>query len=85
MKIAEVTATTNDVLAFLNSLPDDEVLTQTELAGKLNRSSESGQLRKSLARFVNNREKISLRGTHLWVYGSEIGIRNLRSQLKRTK
>lgn len=85
MKIASVVEGRDiDLIRFLDSLPEDEVYTVTELSAKHGRDFSNGGGRRILLRLPSsNKLKISRGLTPMWVYGNQEAIRNLRTKLGR--
>ena len=83
MKISSVVEGRDaELIKYLNSLPDDEVFTITELSKKYDRDFTSGGGRRILLRLPDSNKLKIFRGlTPVWVYASEAAIQSLRIKL----
>lgn len=86
MKIEQVVPASGgileQVLAFLDKMPDDEVLTTAELEIKVKaRFLENGAFKRGRWRWADYHQKIVLNGQMQYVWGSRKGIAALRAQL----
>jgi hypothetical protein len=74
---------TEAIKQYLNTLPEDELLTRKELGERIGRNLESGGPQGRLIRLTDNRELIQKDGSPVWVYGSVFAIRKLRTALQK--
>lgn len=56
------------ILRVLGTLPEDEVLTQAELADRLGVLKGSGHVKLAFSKLINNRMKTRINGGDAWVY-----------------
>jgi len=88
MKISEVASKDlyHRALEIIAALPDDEVLTGSELADKLGVLKGSNHVRHAFAELTEFREKARINGGDAWVYGTKAALKNLRElRLAETK
>lgn len=83
MKISKISSTKTvitRILEFLNTLPDDEVVSTRELEEHLSLSTNSGDVRRNWYKLANNVETASIDGCRTRVWGNKKAISALRKQ-----
>ena len=84
MKLSDVTSNKTAVirvLELMNSLPDDEVLTTSELEQQLSISVQSGSIKRNWQKLKDHVELVTVDGLRTRVWGNKKAIATLRSQL----